>query len=532
MDFRISAEKALGADINGLEAKTAHLSWENGLPKIEKLEDYSLENSTSNTLHPLRNLGDSLLVTAIPTNSLLVRPLNLKLTDNKDIDSVLRFQVEPLLPYPIEEALIDRMVLSPKANSTALTIFAIQNSTLQKHIESMHSLRLEPEAISSVPAALAALGEYFSPSEKPRFVIHTEAQHSICALVHEGKLLASHYLNTGYLHFINALTEDTGISIEEAQESLEDVLEGKEFSQEKNPNLWALSKKFDQEATRAIQSISIVSGSDTEEQTLLTGEYSFIALSKKGIEPYHLPEKYKKFAVAIGLALGHLPNIDSPLNFRQGTFAYPNPWKRVKSKVLTLGSLCLFLAGATYLLSQLLLGQQRDQITDSYLHSLSLMGHSHEFVEEQLYSAVEPRNPKTFNSNALSKRLKYLEKRIGNPTESFPLEPDVPLVCEFIHWLNTHPLITSSLETDPNSFQINRLHYSMVSHPSPSSTSSSYRLKIELDFKTNSPQFARKFRESLLQESSFLDTQSNVSWSAGNEKYQTIFFLKNQKRGS
>jgi type IV pilus assembly protein PilM len=539
VDYRISAENTLGADIYAGNVKTALLSWKNGAPKIESLQEfqqnsriYNNDDLGSPPLFSQNDCEDPLIITAIPSRSVLVRPLNLQLTDSKDVDSVLRFQAEPLLPYPIESAVIDHMVLNSNGNSISLTIFAVQNEEMGRHVDHAHSLGFDSEAVSSTPAALASLSEYFAPGENPRFVIHMEGDYSLCAFVTKGKVLASHHLSIGHDHFIDALVKDNDLSPESAHGQLDGILNSPEFNSETQPGLYAINRQFNQELTKIIKALSLPVALPPEKEALVTGKLTPALLSQSELPPLSLPEKYKNFAIAIGLALGHLPNNENLLNFRQESFAYQNPWKRVKRTLVTFGFLCLLLTGVAFVFSQMLLGQHKVQISKKYLSSLSAVGQTYESAEKQIPNGSSLKVPETLRGNALSKRLKFLEKMVRNPSETFHLQPDTPRVCDFLFWLNSHPLISSSLKDDPNSFHLDQLHYVMVSYPQESRPSSPYLLKIELDFRTNSSQFARKFRESLMEPSSFVDSHRDISWKAGDGKYQAIFFIKNQERGA
>lgn len=112
MTDKPKAFPALGLEINTKELKGAWLSYKQGAPCLDKLFAIQLDAKESTPLHvkPLYMKDEektlqtitqtSLVVTAIPTSDVLVRPLSIQLTKNKDIDAVLEFQAEPLLPYP------------------------------------------------------------------------------------------------------------------------------------------------------------------------------------------------------------------------------------------------------------------------------------------------------------------------------------------------------------------------------------------------------------------------------------------------
>src|SRR5689334_15878858 len=133
---RPTASHSLGLELEGTTLRGALLSLDSATPKIERLfsttlskdESGSFQQATplaSATSHlPKNMLSEALIVTGLNQDEVLVRPLEIKLAKAKDVDAVLPFQAEPLLPFALDNAVLDRQFLSMEEGTTQLTIFA------------------------------------------------------------------------------------------------------------------------------------------------------------------------------------------------------------------------------------------------------------------------------------------------------------------------------------------------------------------------------------------------------------------------
>lgn len=118
--------------------------------------------------------GDEVLISAVPSSDVLIR--RLVLDTAKELDAVIAFQMEPLLP--VDEMVLDYQILRKEKGKTEVTVFAVPKS----------KLTMETEVISCIPAALAAV---VPSSKKPVGVVHV-GEETTCAIVHNGKVLAMH----------------------------------------------------------------------------------------------------------------------------------------------------------------------------------------------------------------------------------------------------------------------------------------------------------------------------------------------------
>src|SRR5262245_53195928 len=130
---------SLGLDIDGPLARGAVLIYTRGKPKLDSLFEFPVESSNLSQMENVKPLytetqkdqlallaNKHLVVTAIPTHEVLVRSLELKIKKEKDINAVLPFQSEPLLPYPVENAILDKIILSKNKEDYKLSVIAVR----------------------------------------------------------------------------------------------------------------------------------------------------------------------------------------------------------------------------------------------------------------------------------------------------------------------------------------------------------------------------------------------------------------------
>jgi type IV pilus assembly protein PilM len=521
----------IGLEIEGPILKGARLSLIKDKPIINELFEQA-HSDIVNQLY-IENADHALLITAVNPNDVLVRPLEIKLKKEKDIDSTLSFQAEPLLPYPLENGVLDRVIVGPVNEGTLLTLFAVRKDHLKQHLESWEQVSIDPEVVTCVPSALATFANFYHPSENPLIVLHLGYATTSCLLVHEGKLLAALSVPNG----VNKLLE-----VDPQAASID-------YATIENPALHATKEILRLDATRLIYALSKQSKGKEANEILLTGEGAawchlgetiVQGLNKTLIIPLG-DDKYtsidlQRYAVSIGSALSALPKTGHLLNFRQEEFSYANPWKRYKKPLAMYMALCLAFAGALFLFGNAYIKYREDELKQSYSDLLVTMHKPYNAFEEEFEKKFPPSTPREegqtlalidMTRDDLTERLRFLEKELQSTPDSFPLLPNTPRVSDVLAWLSKHPsLVNKDKEAAP--IQIENLNYSMVKRPEQTKKQEKYQVKVELEFSSPTPKQAREFHDALIAPNDFVDPKGEVKWSSNRGKYRTSFYLKDR----
>ncbi|MCB1111616.1 MAG: pilus assembly protein PilM [Chlamydiales bacterium] len=514
----VSALQAIGVDIGGRQVRAARLTLQKDGPVVEAVYRVVAADSDED-VNPLyisdegkelsALLDKELSVTALHTKQCLVRQLDLKLKKERDIEAVLAFQAEPLLPYPVDEAFLDWIPLEKSDDGTRIAIIAARKEHVAEHLEKWRRMGVEPEVVSAVPAALAVFAGRYSPIDGTQFVINIGAEFTTCVLVNGGKLLAAQSAHFGTSH----IDEERKV-IEQWRSELTRIL----FSLEK-------------QAKGAEAASVLVTGEgaaiDGLAKELLEGVGKDAVPPIEGVLPV---EQMQEYAIAIGLALMALPKTPWQINFRQQELAYPNPWRRLIKPVSLYFLACVLLAWAVSTFGSAYYGYQQDQVKEEYADLLAVMDKPYDAFEEEFsakFGTDGQMTLKSLTNEELTARLAYLEKEIKAAPDTIALLPDVPTTSDVLAWLSTHPNVVKNGEP---LLKIDNFHYVMVQRPEEKKRQNRYQVKVELEFSSPNPSLAREFHDALIAPNDIVDPKGEIKWSSQRGKYRTSFFLKDKTK--
>lgn len=500
-----------------------------------------------------KNLENDLSVSLLNAQEVLVRPLEVNLKKEKAIDAILPFQAEPLLPYPVENGVIDRILLGSDTDGTSLTLLAVRKDHLQQHLLHLNALEIEPEIVSCTPIALAAFTAAFGSGNPLQLALHIGAQNSLCVLVKEGKLLAAQACKVGLESLLNVYAQDQNQPISTAEAAFLG-LDFREITKESSPLLHEALEVAKSEIMRTVFSLSKVIKGQEVQTILLTGEmggYPALAefliqgLNKKVAVPepregMDLPtQQLQKWALPIGAALTALPGGSETINFRQEDFTYPHPWKRYKTSLALYLGLSALLAASLFFMGNTYLKYKEDQVRQEYAQLLANTRHPYSLFEKEFKAksrgsknlAEESATPlPELSQEDILERLNYLEKEVQAIPEIYPLFPNIPTVSDVLAWLAVHPKV---IEKDSKGqkkplIQIENFNYSLVKRPDLTKKQERYQAKVEIEFSTDTPKSAREFHDALIAPNTLIDPKGEVKWNTNRGLYKATFYLKDK----
>jgi type IV pilus assembly protein PilM len=545
MSEKPTADYSLGIEHCDGQLRCALLTTKAGKPIVEKLFVAPLELKNEAPPHhdllyavepqiPRDPLRKALYVTGLTTQETLIRTLDIKLTKEKDIDAVLAFQAEPVIPYSIDQAILDKVIFSSDENGSQLTLFALRKDHLQNHLDFYNELNIEPESIGCHPAALAAFSKQYAQIQEPLFVVHLGLKEITVLLVDDGKVLAGHSTTRGINGFIEAIhvhnidPSSIDFSAIDSSSPLYGYVEALKL--ELGRSIYALTK---QARGQEISSV-LMTGEGAEIDNL--AEYLCGSLKKISInptDPSTATKDLRLFAIPIGLALGCLPESTNRLNFRKGEFVYPYPWKRVKRPLTLYITCCTLIAILLWVWGSQSNSVALNTARVQYQNLLTIAGTDH-FAFEQKNYGTKPENAQPIDqlsAQEISERLSIIEQQIQSTPTIFPLKPNTPRVVDVLAWIINSPKVVS---VDPKTgektalLQIENFYYSMIKRPDKTKPREHYQVKIEIEFSSKEPMWAREFHDMLVAPNDFVDPKGEVKWSAVQGRYRTSFFLKDR----
>lgn len=549
----VDAMYTLGLELEGNMLKCAQVAQTKGKPQIQNIFEIPIDDVNPlyipNTQTKILDLSNHyLFITALPSHEVLVRSLEIKLKKEKDIDAVLAFQSEPLIPYPIENAILDKIIVDQTPEGTQLTILVARKDHVSQHLNQWKAFQIEPEAVSCVPVSLAAFAKRYYALDDLFFLLHLGRYHTSCLLIKEGKLIAAQGFAKGLNHLETAYETDCR-SLSKKSSPFEE-LNFASLSQNDFPLLFEAKEAIRLDVLRIFYSLSKQTKGKNVEEIVMTGEGAQYAqltdhlcqnLNKRLALPVEeMDASLHKFAVSLGSALSAQSNGSELVNFRKGDLAYPYPWKRYKKSLMIYFALSLLLAGVFYLFGEVYLKYQEDRVKKEYVDLLAIMNKPYTSFEEEFRLKFPPENPaddekipqpQNLSLEELSQRMSYLDKELQSSPDTFPLLPNVPRVSDVLAWLTTHPILSQQNAANPISstpIQIESFAYTMVKRPEQTKKQEKYQAKVELEFTTPTPKQAREFHDALIAPNDFVDPKGEIKWSSNRGKYRTSFFLKDK----
>lgn len=542
MSNLLQQETAIGIELLSHKIRGAEVALENENPVIKHLFLKTLSEVDFFNVKPLY-INPPIITSGLDGSDVLVRSLYLPLKKEKDIDASLPFQAETLLPYSIEEALLARQIIGQNEEGSFLTVLSARKDLLQKHLDKWLELQIEPEKVGCMQSALCQFGKTFLPIHKQYLILHINEKSTNCVLINEGKLISSF----SHLEGLDALKSAYN------KDSSEIPFDQINFISSLT-NYAALSeafKRLQQALVKIIFSLTKDSKGEPIEGLLLTGEsVLWEGFDTKIIEKLSIPLlrvednaadqitslKKQEYAFPIGLAIDAIQN---STDFRQGELSYPYPWKRFQIPLIAYFALAITLAFTLYFFTQSYLDYKEDYIKQDYLTLLSEMNKPYDqfetmfqaknsFAKEKYQGEVVP--IEKLSQDELQERLFFLQKDLQATPDSFPLFANVPRVSDVLAWLSTHPHVnfkTTDGKIEPR-LQLENFNYHMIKRPAQGKKQEKYQVKIELEFSSPTPKWAREFHDALITPNDFVDPKGEVKWSSNRGHYRTSFYLKDK----
>jgi type IV pilus assembly protein PilM len=533
----------LGLELEGTNLKMVQLSLLKGKPKLDRLFEIEVDQDNQlnfraeknedldvkplyiakkenqlNDLNLTELINQHLVSTCLNGNQTIVRNFEIKLKKERDIQAALPFQVEPILPFSFENAVIDKITIDKTVDGTELTIFAAKKDHIKKHIESWQNIRIEPEVISSEPSALVSFSNHFFASKTAYFIIYFAKTHITCSLVKNNKLIASQ--STFYKDPVPNVVENQSNDVIRLLYALSKQMKGLNVGE-----VLYLGSIEEHESLLKMLQLKL------KQETAILNQDPNFAIGELELQ---------KFAVPLGLALSTLSKNDDLINFRQQELAYPDPWKHLKKPLAIYMLLGICLSISFHFFGKSYLNTYEDDIKKEYVSLLAGMNKPYsafeseyliKFPHEAKNDYDEIVNVQSLSQEDLNNRLNFLYNELQASPDMFPLFPNVPRVSDVLAWLSNHPNV---VERDPEGniisplIQLESFSYTMVKKPDNAKKQEKYQVKVEFEFNTATPKLAREFHDALIAPNNIVDPKGEVKWSSNRGKYKTSFYLKDK----
>lgn len=251
--------------------------------KIE--EGQTLAEATAHALHkaaaPLQEKADA-IYWGLSSSASLFKEIKLPFVDHEKIAMVLEYEIESMLPFTLDEAIVDFVVTKtiPEENASQLLVAAVRKHEIQSILDICSQANIKPHRITlDVFGAVAVYKEIaeYKDDAHATAIINLSAKTTRIVFIEEGTIRLIRTLNQGIESIAAKIAEMAQIPVATATEH---ILVGGIRTESNNVISEAISKAFTEllgEIQFTVDTFSVKTNfSHTVTRCLFTGPYARI----------------------------------------------------------------------------------------------------------------------------------------------------------------------------------------------------------------------------------------------------------------
>lgn len=428
-----------------------------------------------------------LLVSGLGVHDVLIKSLEIPLRGKRAVWNAIPFQLEGLLPYPLEETLSIALFHNDKKNTngTQISFFSTHSSSYEAHKEKLSSFNIDPHLVSSVAAGLYRFASVHI-NKDPCIAIHMDEWSTYLISIKEGFIEHSFEIDIGIqdcaqellakeldkiLFFLAAKKEN-----EEKKKIL--LLRGKELLR---PCIESLNK----EISLAFELVDI-------DQALLS--------------------KWPEQVIAIGLAMDVLAQDEKSLQFTPFYKTHPGLIKRLMKRVgsyaLSSLLLCALAAGSFFFILK-----EKEKSLNRDLSSI-IEDYEHEFFENR--GKVE-KLPFKQRLTAVQKSFALAKKPYNYYLMPLGIKQ---LLSEFF---------AMSAGKDNRALLLEEMDYELSTYPTLKAPLDPYELKVRLFFKAPEEGSFEEAFEKMIKQIKHFDKEAKSTVTPKHPFYEVFITFKLSK---
>ena len=299
------------------------------------IKDESLVASEIKSLLAIMKKKAGYIITAVPSNELLVRNIDMPKMDKKEIKESLKWEADEQIPYPVENAALDYIKVDEDEDGVNYLITAVKRNIVDNYLAPFERNNYKVEVMNVIPMALISLLEYQDEIEGNIAIIDIGYSASQVTVANKNNIILSRTIDTGGNHFTKTIMDVEDLEYDEAEEKK--IREGLKADTSSDPidsmqldaalgsdeRLKTLAGTLTAEITRSFNYFSIKKRKEDIDKIFITGGGSRLKGLKEFMEKelgkdiyrldtfknidYPLDDEEKDdFAVAIGLGISEV----------------------------------------------------------------------------------------------------------------------------------------------------------------------------------------------------------------------------------
>lgn len=495
----------IGIYQDGSQLKIAALSSEHLIERLAEQTSFSKEE------------WSGLVVSGIDGDRTLVRHIESPLKSRRSLQKTLPFQLESLIPFSIDEVIVQPVYETRKENTQAIFFVTLEES-LKHHLNKLREI--EPSWVSCVPMALYRFACFIGQDRDSYTIFHFGKETTEIVSIEQGVIYRTLSLRWGMNHFEAAYQKD-GKNLDRMQQLDLSKLESKD-----SPHLVELLQRFQQEVDRFFCFLTHKQKINKLKFLLFTGEtdkffpfekwlkswvsFSYEVLPVKeqcGVDPHEL----KSYAISIGLALDAIKQDRKSIQFRQGKWIAPAVYAKIKRKLLR-SALLSFACAATILVASYLIYTKQEK---RFLREIDEFGN--------LYEKEIPPLEAVCLLPSAEEKLGCLDRQLKLVKNDYSYFVTPPLVADLLAFLSEHPKLNR--HEGEKKIVIDDLLYELIEYPSIQNPNQPYKVKVSLTFTSPESTWAREFHDAVVLDANWVNQEEPITWEREQNAYTFSFIL-------
>ena len=485
-----------GLHKEGSEFQVACLGLKEGQITIERLEKNDL---------PFPYSKETLVVTGIEGQDLLIRHLKSPLKKMNALHKTLPFQLEALIPYSLDEVVVKPIYIHDE-KETQGTFFTVSKKSLEKHLDDYQADGIDPDWVSVVPMALFRFGQFTCPQESSLVIFHIGHTQTQLVSVKEGMVQSHLTLHIGKRDFLQAFDRDKTLQLVNVKEKTA-------------PNLFELLARYRREVDRAFCFLAHKEDEESVRNVLFCGEMadqveaSLLESGAFRFSPLKIieydgfdAEMLRHFAISIGLCLDALKNDQKSIQLRQGEYISEPRLKGIKKGLMKGGMIAAMLLVLTAFYSYVFFEKKEKQFSKQ-LESLAME------YEEEMPSLIGVKE-----ANGIEEKVRFINQELRLPKNRDGYFSPPPLISDLLAFIASHPKLEG--------VELLQIDYELKSYPTLDHPQTKYDPRVRILFSSNEAVKAREFHDAIVEEGGFVNIDAEIEWNRKGSEYEIAFFLQ------
>jgi type IV pilus assembly protein PilM len=184
-----------------------------GIIKDESL----LAGEIKNILDQFKKKTDY-IITAVPSNELLIRNIEMPKLDEKEIKESLKWEADEQIPYPVENAAIDFFKVEEGEDTVKYLISAVKKNNIDNLLAPFKRINQKVSVVNTQPMALISLLEHQNQGDEISAVIDIGYSTTQITIADKNNIYLSRTIDTGGKQFTKTLMEINGEDYQTAEE--------------------------------------------------------------------------------------------------------------------------------------------------------------------------------------------------------------------------------------------------------------------------------------------------------------------------